>query len=211
MNQNQDKLHKEILDSFPEPTKRNPDGVIVDTTISELLHHDDPMKIITECKFLWQDGYLEKGTSTRGGTSYMLTQRGIHVRDTKYNPRWVKEMADRKEELQKSLNHLYDDLLDAENKQEKEPFGFQNRLKVIHEELSGLLYKIDAVIGLGEFGALRDFESEYPRLGDSGMDQQLKSYIKQLAVEAGLELDQEKTITEIHGNSVEKVPKNKWT
>ena len=67
MNQNQDKLCKEILDSFPEPTQRNPDGVMADTTISELLHHDDPMNIITECKFLWQDGYLEKGTSTRGG------------------------------------------------------------------------------------------------------------------------------------------------
>ena len=189
MEQNSEKLRKEILDSFPDPTRPNPDGAITDTEIAKLLHYDDPVKIVTECRFMWRDGYLKKGRTTRGGTFYTLSQKGIHVRDTKYNPTWIEEIENRKKELQKSLKHLYYDLLDAETKQEKEPFGFQNRLKVIHEELDGLVYKIDAVIGLGEFGALRDFESEYNRLGESGMDQQLKSYIKQLAVEIELDLD----------------------
>ena len=85
-------MRKEILDSFPKPTKRNPDGVTADTTIADLLHYDDPMMIITECKFLWEDRYLEKGTTTRGGTFYNLTQKGIKARNTIYNPEWMKKI-----------------------------------------------------------------------------------------------------------------------
>lgn len=92
MNQNKIKLRKAILDSFPDPTKRNPDGTMADTTISDLIHNDDPMIVITECKFLWEDRYLEKGRATRGGTFYNLTQKGIEARDTIYNPVWIKKM-----------------------------------------------------------------------------------------------------------------------
>lgn len=81
---------------------RNPDGITTDTVIADLLHYDDPITIITECKFLWQDRYLEKGIATRGGTVYSLTQEGIKARDTLYNPEWIKKMEKEMQEAKEN-------------------------------------------------------------------------------------------------------------
>ncbi len=99
-----------------------------------------------------------------------------------------------KEDYRKSLKVLYDDLTDAENKQEKEQFGFENRLKVIHENLQDLEDKICSVFGLGDFGVLGDFEPNHNKLGDFGMHQMLKTQIKILAIEMGVNLDQDDEI-----------------
>ena len=47
--------------------------------------------------------------------------------------------------------------------------------------------------GLGDFGVLPDFEPEYLKRGDAGMDQMIKSQIKLLAVEIDLDLEQGNT------------------
>ena len=121
-------------------------------------------------------------------------------------------MSGREEDLRKSLKALYDDLCDAENKQEKEPFGFKNRLKVIHENLEDLGWKLATEFThLGEFGALRDFESGYYQLGDSGMDQELKSHIKLLAAQIDLDLEQSTHTTKPNDTSLKKHTKHKWT
>ncbi len=105
------------------------------------------------------------------------------------------------DDLRKSLKYLYDDLLDAENKREKDPSGFKNKLQVIYENLQYQEDKICAVFSLGDFGVLSDFEPEYLRLGDSGVGQIIKSQIKLLAVEINLELDSSNEVT----------PKHQWT
>jgi len=120
-------------------------------------------------------------------------------------------MSDREEDLRKSLKHLYDDLLDAENKQEKDPSGFKNRIKVIHETLQDQEMKICGLLGLGDFGTLRDFDYEYLSRGDSGMDQIIKTQIKLLAVEIGLDLEKDSPTENSNDNSVEAVSKHKWT
>ena len=106
-------------------------------------------------------------------------------------------MSSIEEDFRKSLKYIYDDLLEAENKQEKDPSGFKNRLQVIHETLQDQEMRICAHFGLGDFGVLSDFEPEYLRRGDAGMDQMIKSQIKLLAVEIGVDLEQNTTITEI--------------
>ena len=117
----------------------------------------------------------------------------------------------REEDLRKSLKSLYDDLCDAENKQEKESTGFKHRLKIIHEHLEDLEWKINAIFGLGEFGAIGEFNSNYHKLGDAGMDQMLKTQIKLLAIEIDVNLEQDQTTTEItpQNNLVETISKHK--
>jgi len=123
-------------------------------------------------------------------------------------------MSDRYEEdLRKSLKSLYDDLVEAENGPDRNTFGFKNRLKVIHENLEEMMPRLVGVFPhLGEFGMFGDFEKEYYHRGDSGMDQLLKSTIKQLAIEIGAGLEQNHTTKPtLHDNPVETITKHKWT
>jgi hypothetical protein len=115
-------------------------------------------------------------------------------------------MSTIEDDLRKSLKYIYDDLIDAESNQEKEPFGFKNRLQVIYETLQDQEMRICAVFGLGDFGVLPDFESEYLKRGESGMSQMIKSQIKLLAVEIGLDLGSN-TISETR-DIVNKDPNN---
>jgi len=110
------------------------------------------------------------------------------------------------EDLRKSLKSCYDDLIDSENKQEKEPFGFKPRLKVIHENFQDLEDRICAVFGMGDWGVIGDFEPYHYKLGDSGMDQMLKTQIKRLAIEIDVNLEKENTITD--NNDTVDNPKN---
>ena len=114
-------------------------------------------------------------------------------------------MSSIEEDFRKSLKYIYDDLLEAENKQEKDPSGFKNRLQVIHENLQDQEMKICAHFGLGDFGVLPDFEPEYLRRGDAGMDQMIKSQIKLLAVEVGLDLEQGNTTTDTSSRVMDEV------
>ena len=119
-----------------------------------------------------------------------------------------------KRDLRKALKSLYDDLRDAENGPDRQTFGFKQRLKVIHENLEEMMPRLLAEFShLGEFGAFGDFEPEYYRRGDSGMDQLLKSEIKKLAIEIDADLEQDYTTTETstHGNPVETIIKHHWT
>lgn len=101
-------------------------------------------------------------------------------------------MSDRKADLRKALKSLYDDLLEAENGPDRNTFGFQHRLKVIHENLEEMIPRLLAEFPhLGELSAFGDFEQEYDRRGDSGMDQLLKSEIKKLAIETDTDLEQD--------------------
>ncbi len=123
-------------------------------------------------------------------------------------------MSDRKTDLRKALKALYDDLREAENGPDSNTFGFKQRLKVIHENLEEMIPRLLAEYPhLGEFGGFGDFEPEYYRRGDSGMDQMLKSEIKKLAIEIDADLEQDYTNTKTapHGNPIETVTKHKWT
>ena len=116
------------------------------------------------------------------------------------------------DDLQKSLKYLYDDLLDAENNREKDPSGFKNKIQVLYVNLQDLENRICIAFELGDFGVLDNFEFEYLRLGDSGVDQILKTQIKLLAVEIGLELDQNNTIPKTNsGDQIETTHRHKWT
>ena len=122
-------------------------------------------------------------------------------------------MSDREEDLRKALKSLYDDLIEAENGPDRNTFGFKNRLKVIHENLEEMMPRLVGEFShLGEFGMFGDFEQEYYHRGDSGMDQLLKSTIKQLAIEIGADLEQGNTTeTTSPGNPIETVTKHHWT
>lgn len=134
-------------------------------------------------------------------------------------------MSDRKTDLRKSLKSLYDDLRDAENGPDRNTFGFKQRLKVIHENLQDLEPRLYAEFPhLGDFSVIGDFEPAYYRLGDSGMDQLLKSKIKRLAIEIDANLEQDHTTTETttplqtktskkenDGNPIETLVKHNWT
>jgi len=134
-------------------------------------------------------------------------------------------LSDPKTDLRKSLKSLYDDLCDAENGPDRNTFGFKHRLKVIHENLEDMIPRLLVEFPhLGEFSSLGDFEPAYYRIGDSGMDQALKSQIKLLAIEIGSDLEQDHTTTEtttpLHtktskkendGNPIETLVKHNWT
>jgi len=119
-----------------------------------------------------------------------------------------------KRDLRKALKALYDDLREAENGPDRNTFGFIHRLKVIHENLEEMIPRLLAVYPhLGEFGSFGDFETEYSRRGDSGMDQMLKSEIKKLAIEIDADLEPYSTTKETirHGNPIKTLFKHNWT
>jgi hypothetical protein len=143
---------------------------------------------------------------------YYIEDAGVEALETTLNPKYhfmQQRNLIAEEDLKKYLKHAYDDLLEVETQKEKDPSGFKNRLQVIYETVLDLEWKIDALVGLGEFGALPEFEPEYSKRGEAGMDQLLKSQIKALAVEIGLDLYQENSTGK--SNSSEAPLKHKWT